>query len=204
MNFLRSIVFVPVAAAIVCLGGAGMAQDREGYYASVSGLFVLPRDTDWSDRLGAVDIPMKNGFGILAAGGRILASGLRVEFELGYRSYDFEKETRVQPEGDFSTVSLMANGIYSFDLEGFRPYAGLGLGVATHTAEITGSSVVFGKGEASVFAYQVLAGVGYPLSDRAEILLGYRYFGTGEGDYGQGVSITPANHSFEIGVLYSF
>ena len=204
MNFLRSIVFVPVAAAIVCLGGAGMAQDREGYYASVSGLFVLPRDTEWSDSEGAVDIPMKNGFGVLAAGGRFLASGLRVELELGYRNYDFEKETRVKPEGDFSTVSLMANGIYSFDLEGFRPYAGLGLGLAKHSAEIDTAIGVGGTGEARVFAYQVLAGVGYPLSDRAEVLLGYRYFGTAEGDYGQGVSMVPANHNFEVGLLYSF
>ena len=204
MNILRSIVFVPVAAALVCLGGTGMAQDREGYYASVSGLFVVPRDTDWSDRYGPVDIPMKNGFGILAAGGRILASGLRVELELGYRGYDFEKETRVKPDGDFSTVSLMANGIYSFDLKGFRPYAGLGLGLAKHTAEITTAIEVGGTGEARVFAYQVLAGVGYPLSDRAEVRLGYRYFGTAEGDIGAGVSISSANHNFEVGLLYSF
>ena len=60
------------------------------------------------------------------------------------------------------------------------------------------------RARASVFAYQVLAGVGYPLSDRAEVLLGYRYFGTAEGDFGAGVSISSANHNFEVGVLYSF
>ncbi len=91
----------------------------------------------------------------------------------------------------------MANGIYSFDLGGFRPYAGLGLGLAKHTAEIDTAIDVGGTGEASVFAYQVLAGVGYPLSDRAEVLLGYRYFGTAEGDYGRAFQWSPA---FRIGV----
>ena len=203
MNILRSIVFVPVAAATVCLGGAGMAQDREGYYASVSGMFVLPRDSEWSESPLTLDIPMKNGFGVLVAGGRILASGLRAELELGYREYDFDGTTPIVVQGEFSTVSLMANGIYSFDLDGFRPYAGLGLGLATHTAEIEKPAGV-GTGEASVFAYQILAGVGYPLSDRAEVLLGYRYFGTAEGDFGAGVKISSANHNFEIGVLYRF
>ena len=189
---------------MVCLGGAGMAQDRGGYYVSFSGLFVVPRDTEWSDPTGNVDIPMKNGFGILAAGGYTLPSGLQVELELGYRGYDFEKTTRVAPEGDFSTVSLMANGIYGFDLKGFRPYAGLGLGLATHEAEIDTAAGVGGKGEASVFAYQVLAGIGYSVSDRAEVLLGYRYFGSAEGDFGAGVSMSSANHNFEVGLRYRF
>ena len=157
---------------------------------------------------GAVDIPMKNGFGILAAGDRILASGLRVEFELGYRDYDFDTPTGSAARGEFSTVSLMANGIYSFDLEGFRPYVGLGVGLARNRVELEGINLrgerVRDVGEADVFAYQGLVGIGYPLSDRAEIRLGYRYFGTAEGDIGAGVSISSANHNFEVGVLYSF
>ena len=145
---------------------------------------------------------MKNGFGVLVAGGRILASGLRVELELGYRGYDFDGTTPVVFQGEFSTVSLMANGIYSFDLDGFRTYAGLGLGLATHTAEM--ERPFRDTGEASVFAYQVLAGVGYPLSERVEARLGYRYFGTAEGDFGAGVTISSANHNFEVGLQYSF
>ena len=221
MNFLRSIVFVPVAAAIVCLGGAGMAQDREGYYASVSGLFVVPRDSELSvpveGEMAALDIKMKSGFGILAAFGYSLTSELRAELELSYRGYDFDRLTKSQGgsvDGELNTVSLMVNGIYSFDVGGFRPYAGLGVGMATHEPKF--EPIIFvhrgeryevrvvQEGYTRAFAYQGFAGVGYPLSDRSEILLGYRYFGSTHADLGGGIDLSYANHNFEVGVLYSF
>ena len=221
MNILRSIVFVPVAAALVCLGGTGMAQDREGYYASVSGLFVLPRDSELSVPAGgetaAADIKMKSGFGFLAAFGYSLTSELRAELELGYRGYDFDRLTKSQGgpvDGELNTVSLMANGIYSFDVGGFRPYAGLGVGLATHEPKFeeiafrdgvnTVRVRVVQEGSTKAFAYQVIAGVGYPLSDRSEILLGYRYFGSTNADLGSGIEMSHANHNFEVGLLYSF
>ena len=218
MRSLRKIAAAPIVAAIACFGGAGMAQDRDGnsYYASASGLVVAPRDTEWSQTVAnetaSFDFPMQTGFGFLVAAGRSLTSGLRVEIELGYRQYDFDAGPTNSIEGQFSTLSLMANGIYSFDLQGFRPYAGIGIGLARNSAEIepvtfiidSESASVEGTGESDVFAYQGLAGIGYALSDRTEVLLGYRYFGTGEGDHGAGAKLSSAHHNFEIGFRYSF
>ena len=220
MNFLRSIVFVPVAAAIVCLGGAGMAQDREGYYASVSGLFVVPRSSELSVPVGggraAARIGMKNGIGILAAFGYSLPSGLRAELELGYRGYDFDELSQLEEpvDGELNTVSLMVNGIYSFDVGGFRPYAGLGVGLASHEPKFeeiafphdagTVRVRVVQKGYTRAFAYQGILGVGYPLSDRSEVLLGYRYFGSANADLGDGIEMSHGTHNFEVGLLYRF
>ena len=211
MNQLRWAVIAPAVAAIVCLGGAGMAQDRDdGFYASVSGLVVSPDDASWTDPDVSVDIDMKTGFGFLAAVGRSLSSGLRAELELGYREYDFGRAGVVEFDGQFSTISLMVNGIYSFGLGRFRPYAGIGVGLARHRAEIDsvavpGSSfLVEDAGEADVFAYQGMAGIGYAVSDRTEISLGYRYFSTAEGDFGADIEITSANHQFEAGMLFRF
>ena len=201
MKTLRGAVIAPMVLALVCLSGAGMAQDR-GYYASIGGMFVLPREAAWSEPPLTLDIPMKNGFGIVVAGGRALASGLRAELEIGYRAYEFDGTTPFVVQGEFSTISLMANGIYDFDFNGFRPYAGLGVGLAAHRAEM--ETPALGVGEANVFAYQVLAGVGYRLSDQTEVLLGYRYFGSAEGDFGAGVGITTPNHNFEVGLRYGF
>lgn len=213
MKILGGAVIAPIAAAIICYSATGMAQDRnDGWYASVSGLVVGPNDATWTEPGDSVEIDMKTGFGFLAAFGRSLPSGLRTELELGYREYDFGRGEEFEFRGQFSTVSLMVNGIFSVDLQGFRPYAGLGIGLAQHTAEIESVTAasdggrVFGPdtGEANVFAYQGMAGIGYPLSDRTEVSLGYRYFGSAEGDFGSSIRISSANHNFEVGLLYRF
>ena len=213
MAYLRGVALAPLVAAFVCLGDVGMAQDRDhDQYVYVSGLFVTPRDAEWSVPGFTFDTSMKNGFGILATYGRRLPSGLQVELELGYREYDFDRGSNTAIHGSFSSVSFMVNGIYSFDAMGFRPYAGLGLGSARHTAEIksftalsTGATLPLNDtGEADVFACQGLAGIAYPLSDRTEARLGYRYFATTDGDFGSNISISSANHNFEVGLLYRF
>ena len=47
-------------------------------------------------------------------------------------------------------------------------------------------------------------GVGYALSDNAEVRLGYRYFGTSKADFGGGSETTYGAHNFELGLLYRF
>ena len=106
----------------------------------------------------------------------------------------------------------MANGIYSFKFGKLRPYAGLGLGLARHAIESEETSIeVDGETEdlskvsenSTAFAYQGMVGVGYALSDNAEVRLGYRYFATAKADF-DGVDMTYGTHNFELGLLYRF
>ena len=48
-----------------------------------------------------------------------------------------------------------------------------------------------------------MAGIGYALSDNAEVRLGYRYFATGKADF-NGDEFSYGTHNFEIGLLYRF
>ncbi len=240
MNYRRWTAAAAVSAAIVSFSGAGMAQNRDGgFYASLTGLLVIPRDSESSGKRevrGArrdvsVELMAKSGFGVLAAAGYEMSSRLRAELELGYRGYEFDKaKVKVDPpivpvrdkghwvdgpvDGDFSTLSVMANGIYSFRRGKLRPYAGLGVGLARHTLnlerityEINGRTVLGPSGgpeeDSTVLAYQAMAGIGYALSDNAEVRLGYRYFATGKADF-NGDEFSYGTHNFEIGLLYRF
>lgn len=89
--------------------------------------------------------------------------------------------------GDFQALTFKVNGFYDIDL-GFawKPYVGGGIGVTKVSVDVssgtTGDLLV--DDNATVFSYQVGAGVGYefPLpEDRSiTISLDYRYFDAGE------------------------
>lgn len=221
MKTLRGAAIASMVLTSICLGGAVVAQDRGGYYVSIGGLLVIPRAAELSvpvdDGRAAADIEMISAFGALAAFGYTLPSGLGAELELGYRGNDYGEVSRSggqTVDGDQFTYSVMANGIFSFGVGGFRPYAGLGLGLAIHEPKFEPIAILHGgnripvsqveDGYTSALAYQVFAGVGYPLSDRAEALLGYRYFASGKADLGNGIEMSYGTHNFEAGVRYRF
>ncbi len=233
MDIRRWEVVASIAAAIVFSGGAGMAQDRDtGFYASMSGLLAMPRDTQRKETVDlhivTHDYSMKNGLAFVVAGGYILPSGLRTELELGFRRTEFDKLRKIEIrgparnavdhvalpiDGRFTTISVMANAIYGTELAGFRPYVGGGVGLARHQAkidsiayeagsELTAAPIGFSE-NATVFAFQLMAGIGYPLSEQAEMWLGYRYFETADADF-RVSEMTFSTHNFELGLLYKF
>lgn len=93
-------------------------------------------------------------------------------------------------DGTLETDAFMANGYIDFDIGGgWRPYAGVGAGVAIVTADyrftdvcavICGVDVVLVEDEDLVSAFQARVGVAYEVSDIAEFYVGYRYFMTGD------------------------
>ena len=64
------------------------AADKDGFYLSLGGLYVLPSDLDASYTEGNLElagtVPLDGGPGFTAAVGYGAASGLRGEIELGY------------------------------------------------------------------------------------------------------------------------
>ncbi len=85
----------------------------------------------------------------LAAVGYETSGPLRGEIEFGYRSSSWDKfadgrvtyqgnllaSGDVEIPGDPKTMSLMANGIFSFgEARRFKPYVGAGVGFARHEA----------------------------------------------------------------------
>lgn len=215
--------------AMPLLPGAAMAQEANGgVYASLRGAYAIPIDSDVSEKAAgstfSSSLEAKSGFAFMAALGYSVAENLSVEIELGYRSFGFSRfkgltvsggspiAGALPIEGSVGTLSVMANGIFFGRLWQVRPYVGLGIGVARHTGKFDAQK--FGSDDNAIdypgasdtafaVAYQVMAGIGYPLSDVAEIQVGYRYFATGRARFDT-TQATYATHNFEAGVLFRF
>ena len=197
------------------------------FYISATGMHVSDADSDLENTVsgdigGVIDGEFTNGIGGLLAIGYGRRSGPRGELEIGYRKVDAvyggafsdgSTEVLGVGEGDMKTLTLMANGIYSMELGTVRTYIGGGAGVARQ--ELTyGDGVVAGLGQVvpeeaketdtdNVFAYQAMAGVEFPMSDRVDARLGYRYFRTADADM-DGADVGYAMHNFEAGLLVRF
>ncbi len=220
---------LPAFLLLAFAPGVAAAQSNDGFYASVSGFYVLPTESSTSYTEGDLkltgDIPLDSGPGFALAVGHGTSNGLRGEIELAYRSSSWDKYENLdltfdgdsiasgdlEIGGDLKTLSLMANGIVAFDASwGLRPYLGAGLGFAQHdvttdafTLTVDGNTHEFASSSSddTVFAWQVMFGLTYPVSDSAEARFGYRYFATGEADF-DGTKADYGSHNLEIGLLF--
>ena len=249
MSHLRPWALVALLAAALVPTAATAQTGESRFYGSVSGLYVVPMDSDASQTLiedddgetetetGTAKLEMDAGFGFLVAVGYGRDTGLRGEVEFGYRKSDFDKldgatileegdegsiETYRIPgqhdyDGDVKTLSLMANGIFAFEAGRLRPYVGVGLGLAKHDATFVGSFDAATEDgpyvdvdetrpisvDDTVLAYQGMAGVSFPVSENAEVRLGYRWFATADAD-SRGHKFSYDTHNIEAGVLFRF
>ncbi len=124
-------------------------------------------------------------------------------------------ETRVQ------TYSMMFNTYYDFGKHaGFVPYVGAGIGFAYHKmGDVTitdpnSPAVQFGDEQLS-FAWALMAGVGYQLSERMILDVGYRYIDMGLARSSHGDNTFAfwnprlelddlRAHEFKLGLRYHF
>jgi opacity protein-like surface antigen len=129
--------------------------------------------------------------------------------------YDDPMHTSIQ------TYTMMLN-VYH-DLGNFNrvvPYLGAGVGVAYHTVDdvyFTGNPNLVNRisGDSDLsFAWSLMAGVGYQISERAILDFGYRYIDMGKASSGRNDTagfVNPAvkiddieAHEFKIGLRYHF
>ena len=176
------------------------------------------------------EITFEHGFGALVAVGLADDDGFRGEVELGYRKsnmdrfengslhwrgIDFDVSDLVV-DGNLETWSLMVNGFHTFDSGRAKPYVGAGIGLARHKAAIGNQNIggYFNEapwlvmvnersGHDTVFAYQLMTGLAFPMGERNELRLGYRYFATGDTEY-RGNTATYSVHGLEAGIVVLF
>jgi opacity protein-like surface antigen len=175
----------PVQAAgwYVSVLGGGNWNDDHSFFAATD--TTISADTlSWSSDNdtgfvvgGAVGMSFSN-----------VASGLRAEVEVAYRqsNADGAWTTFTSIGGvssglldyDFSNFSVLANAWYDFDIGGFKPYIGGGLGWAHAEADgdfTTGIPGPF-EFEDDGFAWQLGAGINFDISPNVKLGVGYRYF----------------------------
>lgn len=168
--------------------------------------------------------------------------GVRLEAMLGFRgkrnitgepgTYDPGPEVGTTPGGpttpiedplhtSLKTYTLMLNAYKDLgNWGGFVPYVGAGIGAAYHQLDdvyFTGNTALTNRihGDNDLaFAWSLMAGVGYQISDRAVIDVGYRYIDMGSISSQRSDSAGFVNprvhvnditaHEVKVGLRYSF
>jgi len=189
---MKNILFI--CSAILALTYTTAVKADEGFYAGAFG------GANWLDISSHVE--MKTGFLVGGSIGCKWCNGLRVEGELGYRrnklnhfKVDHEK---LALSGHVRTWSYMANAFYELPIDFcLKPYVGAGVGYANQRANMNriNEDRVHAKNNKNGFAYQLIAGVAYPICDTIDLDLEYRYF--------RGREHTN-NNSVALGMKYMF
>lgn len=140
------------------------------------------------------EMSFNSGFGFLAAIGNNF-DGLRGEAEMAYRTNDLDKVSNSPAEGEFTSKSLMGNLFADLPLsENVRPFFGAGIGLA---------NIDTVNSDDTVFAYQAIAGIGFPLTHVTTLDLQYRYFASEDPDF-DGSKAEYQTHNFFAGLRFDF
>ena len=213
------------AAAMVAAAGSANA-DPVGWYGAIDAGWHTASAEAISDGAssGLYEFELDDGWAAFARLGYRFDQNWRVELEGGWRNNDISTVDRLDapfndicqpaptgacggPDGSFDVASLMVNVLYDFgdDSWGFRPFVGLGAGVARVNTDMVGTlstvagprPVSFGADDASTeLAAQALAGVAIALGSRGNLDLTYRYFMT-DFEFESFTSGAPAPGAFE-------
>lgn len=215
-------------AAALMLVSAGASAQTPGpqWYGGVSGGANFANDIEFfSGALGAnIDTEFDTGFAVSGVIGADFGDvwqygGVRVEAEIAYRANDVDVHktggaSLAGSDGDVTSLSGMVNVMHDF-LPGsdFRPYVGVGLGVAQVSYNDFGVTAIPDvlDDEDTVFAYQAIVGASYALSPTLALTGDYRYFATDDPEVtlsaGAGGNTTDAeydSHTLMVGLRYSF
>lgn len=113
-------------------------------------------------------------------------------------------------KGGIDTTYLMANAFYDFNQMGkFRPYVGAGVGLGMVNVDYSPSSVEIVDDDKTVFAYQLIAGSDFAVSDRMALFAQYRYRATSDVDvdvslFDASLDIENRSSALEVGLRYAF
>lgn len=240
MRFAGALVIMAaLAAPILGKSTAVRAQPISGLYIGAGGGWNYLEDVNTKPSLPVIDSPRLNirgnsGFAALGSIGYALGDGWRFELEGNYRQTNINRVTGTAfpttSGGENRTFGAMANAIFDTDigLPWLYPYLGVGAGAAWTNldhAYVAGTNFPFllsqtGTG-AATFAYQLIAGLSFPVPNMPGLSLTaeYRFFGmfNDQSYHGTLVTGTPAterpwelklrqqyNNSALFGVRYAF
>lgn len=120
---------------------------------------------------------------------------IRTEVEITYRSNRQHHDTFVLKNDPNQVWAGLVNVLYDCEgwaCESLKPFFGIGLGGASEKKQ-RHNSATHSYHKAS-FAWQLLAGVTYPLWECADASLSYRYFNT--------IHYSLHNHSLALGINF--
>ncbi len=209
-------------AAITQTATAGNAHGVA--YIGLRGSYVFTNDGSTTGTSGfSYDQGYDDGYAGAVYIGWALHDALRLELEGGFRSADIETVTIVTGDalltylpGDTADVgadaqagTVMANFYYDMDVFGgdVVPWLGAGLGGAHVEYNVTDPLGVFsGNDKAWIFAYQLMAGLTFPIGEGWSLTASYHYFTTEEfdrtGTTGEVFKTDLTQHSVDLGIQW--
>lgn len=160
--------------------------------------------------------PAPVGYFVGAGLGGYVTDEIRLEVQVGYRLSEVDR-IRVQGENsnaknsEMSLLSVMYNAYYDFDLSDYdvpvTPWLGLGIGwgMPRIDAENVDPTTPLQIDDTdSTMVYNFMGGLNYPLSEYAEIVLGYRYIASLEFDVIGSESGNQQRFEYEYGAHEAF
>jgi outer membrane protein W len=176
-----------ILASSILISNSAFADDTGKWYVKLySGTSTLSdQSTKQTDVASAgASGKIKNDSGFMAGGsvGYNYTNNLSVELAWDYRSNDsktnFSDGSRFN-DGDFASNIFFVNGRYTFDpfaQTNLRPYIGGGLGyVEEIDVDLKSGGVERSYSKNSEMAYQFMAGITYPLTEKIDLDAGLRY-----------------------------
>ena len=190
--------------AIVCFFLALPAHAlTEGPYFTLTGSIDTSEDmslTSVDSSLASTNIGAgfeDTGLGFNHSIGYQFKNSFSAELEFSYKGRDF----RGAVDGDLTSKSFIANGIYSFNIrEFYTPYIGYGIGYTFHEANFEGH----GDRTDTTLAHQFKIGVDMEFSRRLSLLAGYRYYTSNSPELKGYFSSESSSHGIEAGVKFYF
>lgn len=166
----------------------------------------------------SVDLDTQMGAALVWSVGYAV-NGIRIESELSWRRNDLDSVTlpgnlRFQStgtntapaEGRLLNFAYMVNGVYEMNLTPlFTPFllGGVGFSRVTGELERVGSLPFYFDDDKTAFAYQVGAGLEYPLIKDLSFEVSYRFFGTPAVEFDD-VEVNNTHHTGLFGLTLAF
>lgn len=177
------------SAAIVALA-ASPAMATPGWYLGAAGGVNWAQDTSVLTALSDHDdTQFDTGWALAGTFGYSWLEGYRGEIEFAYRHNDLDSVFEhpngsssffhTQLSGDLVQFSVMANALYDFQVaDDFVLTIGGGIGVAEARLNASDANVSFIRpgSNSFTFAWQLIGGAAYQVTDATQIFAEYHYF----------------------------
>lgn len=221
---MKKFVLLTILFAAFLVPQCVKAVDMEGFYVGATGAADFLSNTGKGHRNGSYGHRNRNRydvgfFGAIDLGYR-WCNGLHLEAEVAYR-YNRQRKERRETYGDYSfrnrrghrdVWAAMVNVLYDINMCWcVEPYVGVGLGYAhirndRHNrffgTDVGGSSRRRNNRDDNAFAWQIIAGVAYPICDNIDVAVEYRFFDAVRSRSGRRGGNNNRNNAFnnDIGV----
>jgi len=201
-------VFFSMVGFVCMLASTALAQDGH-WYTGLKGGVNGGADADVTGFNVPISISTETGAAALWTVG-YARNQWRVESELSWRRNDLDQVSgpgwSVSAGGTLRNFAWMVNGIYEVPMTNlFTTFLLGGIGLAMVEGEVTsvaGDGVAVDDDKTS-FAYQVGAGVEYPLSEDFALEVSYRFFGTPTVAF-DAVDVNNTHHGGLVGLTLAF